>query len=199
MDDDEKDKKNKRAHDQGLRNVSFVEAKADGYKESGFSLKDDAPEKLPDSKENKKRISLGGKEKDETNDASKKREKIVKWVFSYPVESAPEGMKNAALKGVTAKASLFAGLEDVKEGDAAAEKDLEEQKRKINFPFTIGDTVVISKEPAGPYGLFTAQVVDILLDARQVVVIPKVEARESLRGDLGVEMVGNQLNDLEEL
>ncbi len=123
----------------------------------------------------------------------------MKWTFSYPEESAPEGMKNAALKGVTAKASMFAGLEDVKEGDAAAQKELEEQKRKINFPFTIGDTVVISKEPQGPYGLFTGAVVDILLDARQIVVIPNVEARESLRGDLGVEMVGNQLNDLEEL
>lgn len=178
--------------------MSFIEAKADGYKQT-FSLKDAAPENLPDSKENKKRISLGGKQEDKDNGQARKREKIIKWIFTYPEESAPEGMKNAALKGVTAKASLFAGLEDVKEVDAAAQKELEEQKAKINFPFTIGDTVVISKEPAGPYGLFTAQVVDIVLDTRQIVVIPNVEARESLRGDKGVEMIGNQLNDLEEL
>lgn len=189
--------KKKRGGPEGLRNVSFIEAKADGYKQT-FSLKDAAPEAVPDSKDNKKRISLGGKEK-ENDGQARKREKIIKWIFTYPEDSASEGMKNAALKGVTAKASLFAGLEDVKEVDAAAQKELEEQKAKINFPFTIGDNVQISKEPSGPYGLFTAQVVDIVLDTRQIVVIPNVEARESLRGDKGVEMIGNQLNDLEEL
>ncbi len=60
--DDDGDKKKKRDTNQGLRNVTFVEAKADGYKHTGFSLKDAAPEKVADGKESRKRISLGGKE-----------------------------------------------------------------------------------------------------------------------------------------
>ena len=95
----------------------------------------------------------------------------VQWIFRFPEDEKQaklQALGGTALSTSSQIACTPLEAEDVGgagAADAAAPPQL---------PFVVGDKVDISKEPEGPYNLFSATVVDVLPASREVIVAPYI-------------------------
>ncbi|CAD7956030.1 unnamed protein product [Amoebophrya sp. A120] len=118
---------------------------------------------------------------------------------SFPIASPgpPRGSQiDLEDYGIAADGTTTTKKANLKPPDENTKKLVEDL---LTLPFTVGEQVTISREPEGPYALFSAEVVEMDLKTRRIVVKPRMEIAAQLKTKTGAQMCATQLADIEDL
>lgn len=136
---------------------------------------------------------LAGLGKELENTAHTKRDgKPFYWVFEVPEDEAKA--KLSCLQAGAGSKARFTQLDDNDDEPGTSSRDVFD-----SLPFTIGDSVSLSREPMGPFALFQGKCAGFASESRRVFVTPRIEIHASLATALGSQMCATQLHDMETL